>query len=225
MKYYFKHGLNSRIIYPGDFFIGLDNLNHTYYDIITMNNIDREKIGVYQLDEDFKYFKDSRVRQSYTDSQIDDLRDVRILTRFNYRNDFYSCGVRDIALVNTLLSLSSQSSADNIGDLHWFDENIPFYITTYKGYIRNMDLATFRDFAKHMMAHVLANNRAAEILKLRCNSGEQVDIQASDSWPNGDSLKDYDLFSQKLIDYTYGSIEPIDEDYQNQIDSLASMIE
>jgi hypothetical protein len=224
MKYYFKLGLNSRIIYPGDFFIGLDNLNHTYYDIATMNKIDREKIGVYELDEDFKYFKDSRVKQSYTDSQIDDLRDVRILTRFKYRNDFYNCGVRDIALVNTILSLTSQSS-DTIGNLHWYDEHIPFYITTYKGYIRNMDLPTFRDFAKHMTAHVLAYNRAAEILKLRCSTGEQVDIHARDNWPTENIIEDYALFSQKLIDYTYGSIEPIDEDYQNQIDSLASMIE
>lgn len=227
VKYYFKLGLNSRIIYPGDFFIGLDNLNHTYYDIATMNKIDREKIGVYELNENYKYFSDSRVKQSLIASQIDDLRDVRILSRFSFRGDIYNCSVRDIATVNTLLSLSKDSCIDptkDVGNLNWFNKDIPFYIITAQGHIRNMDLATFREFVEHMTAHVLANNIAAEVLKFRLNSGEELDIQSVENWPNGDNIDDYVLFSNRLVDYTYGSIEQIDENYQNQIDSIASLI-
>lgn len=227
MKYYFKLGLNSRIIYPGDFFIGLDNLNHTYYDISTMNKIDREKIGVYELDEDFKYFNDTRVRESNIASQVDDLRDRRILTRFTFRGDPYNCGVRDIATVNTLLTISRDSSVDDaadIGNLNWYSKDIPFFMITAEGNIRNMDLLTFKEFAKHMTLHVLATNIAAEVIKYRLNSGEEFDMQDRENWPEGDNVADYKKFCSRLIDYTYGSPEKIDENYQNQIDSIASML-
>lgn len=228
MKYYFKLGLNSRIIYPGDFFIGLDNLNHTYYDISTMNSLDREKIGVYELDEDFKYFKDTRVREASIAAQVDDLRDRRILTRFNFRNNYYNCGVRDIAMANTLLALSKKLPVDNVseeGNLNWYSNDIPFFMLTADGNIRNMDLITFTDFVNNMTLHVLSTNIAAEVLKYRLNSGENVDIQAEEHWPTGDNAKDYVTFSTRLIDYTYGSPEKIDENYQNQIANIASMLE
>lgn len=231
MKYYFKVGQNTRILYPGDFFIGLDNTNHTYEELDNMGKLDREIIGVFDFNEDTIYAYED-FPHSLVTAQITEFRDVGILNQFMFRGDYYSCTTKDLAIINTLLTLSRDSTVSDladIGNMHWFNETVPFFWVDVNGRIRNMDLVTFKEFAKNAVMHVLSYNLAAEIFKAKHNAGEEIDLSDENNWPLSHTLSDptveYVKFASRLIETHYGEVNVIDDEYQNQIDNIASMIE
>ena len=231
MQFYLRVGKNSKIIRPGDFFIGLTGQNHTYEQILPMSAKDKRAIGIYDFAEDYlDYgFDHTKIFQL---CDVDEVRNMKIFDNFMFRDERYSCSARDIYLVNSLLAIANTIAVNpsDVGNLNWLDDEVPFFWYNEDGHIRNMDVATFRDFAKNMTLHIMAHNIAAKILQERITAGEEVDIRDSAHWPehvpftpvNADN---YRKFAKKLIELKYGSAGNIDSDYQNQINDIASMIE
>lgn len=232
MQFYLKIGKDSRIIRPGDFFIGLTGQNHTYEEILPMSAIDKEILGIYDFAEDHVNYGLNYTAE-FNICDINEVRNMKIFDGFKFRDEEYSCTARDIYLVNSLLAIANISpinSSMDTGNLNWLDEEVPFFGYTATGHIRNMDISTFRDFAKNMTLHILAHNLAAKVLQDRISAGEQVDIRDSIHWPEyipfaETNVLNYRKFAKLLIELKYGSVSDIDSDYQSQIDDIASMIE
>lgn len=232
MQFYLKVGRNSKIIRPGDFFIGLNNQNYKYEDVLAMSPIDRSIIGVYDFAEDSTdYGLDYNTEFKLRD--VEEIRNMKIFDGFMFRDERYTCTARDIYMTNSLLALANIATintATDIGNLNWLDEQVPFFMYNAAGNIRNMDIATFRDFGKNMTLHILAHNIAAKVIQERIAAGEEVNIRDDVNWPKyvpltQTNVNDYRLFARKLIELKYGSENEIDADYQNQINDIASMIE
>lgn len=232
MQFYLKIGKNSRIIRPGDFFIGLNNQNYTYEDVVAMPAIERSIIGIYDFPEDnlndgFNYHTEFKIRD------IEEVRNMRIYDKFMFRDEPYTCSARDIYVVNSLLAIANINpinTSTDPGNLNWLNSQVPFFWYNADRNIRNMDIATFRDFAKNMTLHILSHNLAANVIQERVIAGEEVDIRDDINWPVYTAFTDtnannYELFAKKLIELKYGSANNIDSDYQNQIDDIASMLE
>lgn len=233
MEFYLKVGNNSRIIRPGDFFVGLNNQNYTYDDILIMPDIDKTIVGIYDFPENMPNYG-FNYSAEFAIQDIDEVRNMRIHDKFMFRDERYNCTARDIFITNSLLAIANISPiniASDQGNLNWLDEQVPFFIYNADRNIRNMDITTFRDYAKNMTLHILCHNLAAEVIKERIAAGEEVDIRDNINWPQYVELSEmnpatnYRLFANKLIELKYGSPDNIDSAYQNQIDDIASMIE
>lgn len=233
MQFYLKVGNNSRIIRPGDFFVGLNNQNYTYDDILIMPDIDRTIVGIYDFPENMPNY-DFEYNTEFAIQDINEVRNMKIHDKFMFRDERYNCTARDIFITNSLLSIANitpiNTSTDQ-GNLNWLDNQVPFFLYNADGNIRNMDITTFRDFAKNMALHILCHNIAAEVIKERIAAGEEVVVRDDINWPKYTELTEmnpvynYRLFANKLIELKYGSSDNIDSTYQNQIDDIAGMIE
>ena len=210
MKYYLKVGQNTRILNLGDFFICRNGQNHTYEEVVLMSKNDRERLGVYELD-DQSLVEDYNTETTL--SNIDTMRDMKILETFVFRSEKYKCTPRDVATINLLLSCAGDQLDDN-----WLSPQIPFFWVNKNGDIRYMDVAIFKEFAKSMAQHVVANTVAALILSNKVLAGEVVDIQDPNNWPAPTVMSSnysYEEFSRRYIELKYGNVNEIEVD-QNQ---------
>ena len=226
MEYYLKFGKNTRIIRPGDFFVGVNRQNYTYEEILPLSLADKAAIGIYELEEnDVIDHNKEFVLQS-----VNEIRNMRILNNFRFRDEPYTCTTRDGVTIDALLNIAkdkSVSSESDIGNINWLDDEIPFFWITSNGIIRNMDIPTFKDFAKNMTLHVMAHNVAAMLIQHNISNGIEF-IEDNSHWPdflNKTPVESYKIFAKALIDAKYGINDSIDENYQNQINDIASMIE
>lgn len=221
MKHYFKSGQNMRILNPGDFFISKDGQNYTYDGVIPMSNADRERIGVYELESDDEVINGSHgYNTEMLLGRINEIKSMKILETFRFQGERYNCTSKDLATISVILALAQDipDSDANLNNLHWFNSQIPFFWCTSDGDIRNMDLATFKDFAKKMTLHVLANNMAALTLNNKAITGVDVDIQDDSNWPDTYTMSAkylYEEFSRQYIEAKFGNSEGITVD-QNQ---------
>jgi hypothetical protein len=163
--------------------------------------------------------------------QLEEAKALRMVNQFAFRKDNYSATVRDLATVNILLAIANDrqlGGVKDIGNLLWFHPTTPFFWHTADGKICNMDIPTFKDFAKSMVEYVMACNICATLLKHNILKGESVDIMANENWPKqfADNYADeYAIFTNRLIDAKYGDGSSVDDAYQSQIDLLAGLIE
>lgn len=175
-----------------------------------MSKNDRERLGVYELDE-------QSIVESYdadmTLGDINAMRDMKIQETFVFRAEKYKCTPRDVATINLLLSCAGDQLGDN-----WLSPQIPFFWVNKNGDIRHMDVATFKEFAKGMAQHIVANTVAALILSNKVLAGEVVDIQDPNNWPKPTVMSanySYEEFSRQYIEIKYGNVNDIEVD-QNQ---------
>ncbi len=230
MKYYLKIGNNSRILNPGDWFVGADGLNYTYTAIVSMSPSDRLAIGVHELDEASIDYESVYNSTNVKLRELEELKLLKMLNHFYFRGDYYAATVRDLAVVNILTSVAIQKEKggiDDIGDLMWFNPNVPFFWHTKEGNIRNMDIPTIKDFAISMSQFIMTCNICATILKHHIKNGVDVDIMAAEHWPdfNKTNVENYEFFASRLVNTKYGDGSTIDDSYQAQLDAIASMIE
>lgn len=210
MRYYLQVGQNTRILNPGDFFICRNGQNHTYEEVALMSKNDRERLGVYELDE-------QSIAEDYnTDTVLGDInamRDMKIQETFVFRTEKYKCTARDVSTINILLSCASDRLDDN-----WLSPQIPFFWVNKNGDIRYMDVAIFKEFAKSMAQHIVANTLAALVLSNKVLAGEVIDIQDPNNWPAPKVMStnySYEEFSRRYIEVKYGNLNGIVID-QNQ---------
>lgn len=225
MKHYFKSGPNMRILNPGDFFISKDGQNYIYNDVIQMSNADRERIGVYELEPDDEAINGNR---SYDIEmilgQINEIKAMKVLETFMFQGEQYNCTSKDLSTISVILALAQDIPDSDAGpnNLHWFNSQIPFSWCNGAGDIRNMDLVTFKDFAKKMTLHVLANNMAALSLKDKVITGVDVNIQDDSNWPDTYTMSakySYEEFSRQYIEAKFGNSEGITVDQNQPADS------
>lgn len=230
MKYYLKIGNNTRILNPGDFFVGADGFNHTYTEVIELTSSDQIAAGVYKLDESSIDYEISYDETNIKLRELEEIKALKMLKHFNFRGDYYSSTIRDLITINSLLSFAvhnQKGGIDDIGNLMWLNPNVPFFWHTADGHIRNMDIPTFKDFAKSMTEYVMACNVCATLLKHQILNGGVVDTMAVENWP-GDTkttTENYEYFANKLINTKYGDGTDVDDSYQAQLDALAGMIQ
>ncbi len=229
MKYYLKIGNNTRILNPGDFFIGADGFNHTYTEIIDLTTSDQIAAGVYKLDDSSIDYEATYSEQNVKLRELEEIKAIRMLRHFPFRGDYYSSTVRDLITINVLLSFAKQNEKGDItdiGNLLWLNSNVPFFWHTTDGNIRNMDIPTFTDFAKSMTEYIMTCNICAMILKHQIMDGVSVDTMAVENWPSDikTTTENYEYFANKLIDAKYGDGTAVDDAYQAQLDAIASLI-
>lgn len=214
-----------RILNPGDFFISRDGQNYTYDDVIPMSKADRERIGVYELEPDDEVINSGRdYNTEMLLSQIDEIKSMKILETFKFQGEHYYCTSKDLSTIGSILALAQDipDSDTTVNNLHWFNSQIPFFWCTKAGDIRNMDLATFKDFAKKIILHVLANNMAALTLKDKVINKITVDIQNDSNWPNTNAMSakySYEEFSRQYIEAKFGNSQGIIVDQNQPADS------
>lgn len=231
MAYYLKINKNIRLLYPGDFFVGLDGINHTYNELHSMNVLDRTSIGVFEIDEASIDYEALYSPKKVLLRQLEELKTTKMLNQFFFRGDYYSASLRDMVTINLLSSVADQSKTteiQDIGNLKWFNSNVPFFWHTADGHIRNMDIPTIKDFAKSMAMYMMTCHVCATILKHKILNDEEVDITDPSHWPdlvNTPIIDNYEFFSAQLVDVKYGDGSAIDDSYQSQLDTIASMIE
>lgn len=230
MKYYLKIKDNARIINVGDFFVGADGINHTYTEVVEAGPSALLAMGVHQLDELSIDFEVVYNPLNTTLRQLEELKAIKMVNNFNFRGDYYSATVRDLATVNILLSVANMNQSGNVtdvGNLMWFNPNVPFLWHTANGDVRNMDIPTFKDFAKSIAEYVMTCNICATILKHKILNGEDVKIKSQEHWPDTTQrsiTESYEFFASKLVDAKYGDGSEVDEAYQSQLDLLAGII-
>lgn len=230
MRYYLKIGANSKILNPGDFFVGADGLNHNYNEVVTGGPSDRAAMGVHELDESAIDYEAVYSPSNMQLRELEETKAMRMLDQFAFRQDYYTATVRDLSTINILLTIATLQQTDglnDIGNLMWFNENVPFFWHTADGNIRNMDIPTFKDFAKSMAEHIMTHHVCAAILKHRIQAGEEVDIMSVEHWPSSQrtNKENYEFFTELLISTKYGDDRLIDESYQTELDAIAGMIE
>jgi len=230
MAYYLKINNNVRLLYPGDFFVGLDGINHTYNELDSMNIPDRNSIGVFELDENSIDYEALYTPRKVLLRQLEEVKTTKMLNQFFFRGDYYSAALRDMVTINLLASVADQNKTtelQDIGNLFWLNPNVPFFWHTIDGHIRNMDIPTIKDFAKSMAMYMMTCNVCATVLKHKILNGEKVDIMDASYWPdmNRSVVDNYEFFSAQLINAKYGDGTTIDNSYQSQLDAIASMIE
>lgn len=227
MEYYLKIGRNTRIIRHGDFFIGANRQNYTYEEILPLSSEDKAAIGIYELEENDIVDHN----REFVLKSVNEIRNMRILNNFRFRDEPYTCTTRDGVTVDALLNIAkdkSVSSSADIGNINWLDNEIPFFWVTSDGNIRNMDIPTFKDFAKNMTLHVMAHNAAAMLIQHNIANGVEFVQDNNSYWPDfvtKTPVENYKIFAKALIDAKYGLNNTIDANYQNQINDIASMIE
>lgn len=225
MKYYLKVGENTRVLQPGDFFIGADGLNHSYTEAINMTTSDRVAAGIHELSEDNIDYERIYGESGIQIRRIEEYYIMRMIEGFYFRGDQYNCGVRDMTLTSMLLSIANTKLPDAASNLNWLNDDIPFYIHTISGVIRNFDLATMKIFAQEMTYYVMACKTAAELLKFKATLGE---INASDpaNWPNTTTSTAkymYEEFTRRYIEAKFGNTDgvyidpnpPVDVQFDN----------
>lgn len=226
MEYYLKIGRNTRIIRPGDCFIAANRQNYTYDEMLPLSLADKEVIGIFELEEDDICDQTAE----FILKSINEIRNTRILNNFRFRDEPYTCTTRDGVTIDALLNIAkdkSVGSASDIGNINWLDDDIPFFWVTSHGNIRNMDIPTFKDFAKSMTLHVMAHNAAAMLIQHNISNGVEF-VEDNHHWPdhhNKTPAESYKIFAKALIEAKYGLDNSTDADYQNQINDIASMIE
>jgi hypothetical protein len=196
MAFYLKIKNNVRILHPGDFFIGADGLNHTYNELENLNDIDLSIMGVHTLNID----ELPSYQQSVLRARVDEQKDLQTINSFYFRNINYPCSAKDIAMVNTQLSLLSIIPMPSVGDVNWVSPNTPFYLITSNGELNEFDAQTFIEFAKAMTLHVYTHKICAEILLAKSDL-EEADITDVNNWPSVSKshLENYEYFSNQLI--------------------------
>lgn len=225
MKYYLKVGENTRILQPGDFFVGADGLNHTYTEAVNMTVIDRTAAGIYELSEDDIDYERIYGASGVQIRRIEEYYIMALIEGFYFRGDQYRCGVREMTLTGMLLSIANTKPVDTVSNLNWLNDDIPFYMHTMSGVIRNFDLATMKIFAQEMVYYVMACKTAAELLKFNATLGQ---INASDpaNWPNttlSTAKYMYEEFTRKYIKAKFGNTDgvyidpnpPVDVQFDN----------
>lgn len=231
MAYYLKIKKNIRLLYPGDFFVGLDGINHTYNELDAMTIPDRTSIGVFEIDEASIDYEALYSPRKVLLRQLEELKTTKMMNQFFFRGDYYATSLRDMVTINLLSSIADQNKTteiQDIGNLMWFNANVPFFWHTADGHIRNMDIPTMKDFAKSMAMYMMTCNVCATILKHRILNDEEVDIMDPSHWPdsvNKSIVDNYEFFSAQLVNAKYGDGSTIDDSYQSQLDAIASMIE
>lgn len=230
MKYYLKIKNNTRILNPGDFFVGADGFNHTYTEIIGLSPSDRSAIGVYELDESSIDYEAVYNPTNVKLRELEEAKTLRMLRHFYFRGDYYAATIRDLSTISILVMMASQNQkggVDDIGNLMWFNPNVPFFWHTADGHIRNMDIPTLKDFAKSMTEYIMTCNICAIILKHHIVNGDDVDIMAPEHWPDfaKNNTENYEFFASRLVNTKYGDGTAVDDSYQAQLDAIASMIE
>ncbi len=229
MKYFLKIGNNTRILNPGDYFVGADGFNHTYTEVIGLGQSDRMAIGVHELDESSIDYEATYNPRNNKLRELEEVKTMRMLKHFFFRGDYYSANIRDLTTINILLVSAIQSEKggiEDIGNLMWFNPNVPFFWHTVDGHIRNMDIPTMKDFAKSMAEFIMTCNICATILKHQISNGEKVDVMANENWPDfaKNNTENYEYFAAKLVSAKYGDGATVDDSYQAQLDAIASMI-
>jgi hypothetical protein len=226
MKYYLKVGNNTRVLQPGDYFIGADGLNHNYTEATIMTTPDRVATGVHELSED-----DIDYERIYSESGIqarlvEEYSIMKTIEGFYFRGDQYNCSVREMTLMSLLLSIANTKTADNIGDLNWLNDNIPFYIHTTSGVIRNFDLSTLKIFVQEMTYYVMACKTAAELLKFKITLGE-IDPSDSINWPDTTTSTSkfmYEEFTRRYIEAKFSNTDGVYIDPNPPLDVQSSDI-
>ena len=106
MEYYLKIGRNTRIIRPGDFFIAANRQNYTYEEILPLSPADKEAIGIHELEEN------DLVDQSeeFVLKSVNEIRNMRILNNFRFRDEPYTCTTRDGVTIDALLNIAKDKS-------------------------------------------------------------------------------------------------------------------
>jgi hypothetical protein len=228
MKYYLKVGENTRVLYPGEFFVGSDGLNHNYTEIIGMTIIDRVAAGVYELSEDHADYENLYSPSGLQIRRIEENYIMRMLEGFYFRRDQYSCGVRDITLMNLLLSMAKDRSVNDIadtGNLNWLNADVPFYIHTNTGQLRNFDIPTLKLLVESMTYYIMACKIAAELLKFNATLGD-IDPSDASNWPNtlNTTAKNcYEDFNQRYIEAKFGNTDGVYIDPDPPIDTILDM--
>ncbi len=230
MKYFLKIGSNTRILNPGDYFVGADGFNHTYTEVVGLGQSDRTAIGVHEFDESSIDYEATYNPRNIKLREIEEIKTMRMLQHFFFRGDYYSANIRDLTTINILLVSAIQNekgSVEDIGNLMWFNQNVPFFWHTADGHIRNMDIPTMKDFAKSMAEFIMTCNICATILKHNLINGDVVDIMSNDNWPDfaKSNTENYEFFAAKLVNAKYGDGTTVDDSYQTQLDMIAGMIE
>lgn len=230
MKYYLKIGDNTRILNPGDFFVGADGLNHTYTEAIELSPSDQIAAGVYKLDASSVDYETIYSETNIKLRELEEIKTLKMLRHFPFRGDYYSSSIRDLITINSLLSFAvhnQKGGIDDIGNLMWLNVNVPFFWHTADGNIRNMDIPTLKDFAKSMTEYIMTCNICATILKHEIMNGIPVDSMAAEYWPEDTktTTENYEYFANKLVNTKYGDGTDVDDSYQSQLDAIASMIQ
>ena len=228
MKYYLKVGENTRVLYPGEFFVGADGLNHNYTEVIGMTVIDRVAAGVYELSEDHADYENLYSPSGLQIRRIEENYIMRMLEGFYFRRDQYSCGVRDITFMNMLLSMAKDRSVDDVtdaGNLYWLNADIPFYIHTNTGQIRNFDIPTLKLLVESMAYYIMACKIAAELLKFNATLGD-IDPSDANNWPNTLNLtakNSYEEFCRKYTEAKFGNTDGVYIDPDPPVDTILDL--
>jgi hypothetical protein len=228
MKYYLKVGENTRVLQPGEFFVGADGLNHNYTEVTGMTIIDRAAAGVYELSEDHGDYEKIYGQSGLQLRRIEENYLIKIIEGFYFREDQYSCGVRDITFMNLLLSIAKDRSVNDIadvGNLNWLNVDVPFYIHTNTGQIRNFDIPTLKLLVESMTYYIMACKIAAELLKFNATLGD-IDPSDASNWPNtlNTTAKNcYEDFNQRYIEAKFGNTDGVYIDPDPPIDTILDM--
>lgn len=197
MTYYLRIKENTRIINPGDFFIGADGLNHSYNELDGRNTIDLDAMGICILDD----MELPSYQEAIIFSQIKEQLSLRSENAFYFNNGHFPCGSKDISIVNINLSLLSMMSMPGSGIVDWVVPNAPFFIIACDGTPHEFDAKTFVDFAKAMTLHLTTHKICAEILKSKAATSAELGIANAEHWPDTSKThaENYEFFANELL--------------------------
>lgn len=197
MTYYLKIKENTRIINPGDFFIGADGLNHSYNELEGRNTIDLDTMGIGILDaEELPSYQEAVIF-----SQIKEQLSLKSENGFYFNNIHFPCSGKDAAITNINLSLLSMMPTPEPGVVDWLVPNTPFFILACDGMPHEFDAKSFVDFAKAMTLHITTHKICAEILKSKASTSADLNIVGAEHWPDiaKSHIENYALFSNELL--------------------------